>query len=89
MWIISPDPDAKAFRRGSCPVALRKPLTLDEKSAASASDLFAVHSRRLAGLLRLTIHSELFSYAVKSGFRQVRGRQVEVADNAVLRELQT
>src|SRR5258708_5617278 len=32
----------KAFRRCCLPVALRKPLALDEKSAACASDFFAV-----------------------------------------------
>jgi hypothetical protein len=55
----------RPFGAAACAVALRKPLTLDEKSAASASDFFAVHWRRLAGLLRITIYSEPFGYARK------------------------
>jgi hypothetical protein len=55
----------RPFGVAACPRALRKSLTLNEKSAACPSDFFPVDWRRLAEVLQLTIFSEPFGYARK------------------------
>jgi hypothetical protein len=56
----------KAFRRCCLPRHSQETFNTGRKAGCRrASDFFAVHSRRLAGLLRLTIYSEPFSFARK------------------------